>query len=159
MTDKTETPRGELTTRMPRKIKAGETIVIPGANSGVGIAAIQIALRQGCKVITTVSGSERFAKAKALGADLVIDRRKDDWVELARDLLRLFRDNSEGTCCFRDAACDKLLPQTLAEFRGNSYWTDALGDFCWQLRQPFLELLMESDCISSGRLNGLDAVV
>jgi len=67
------------------KIEDGETVVIPGANSGVGIAAIQIAKQKGCKVITTVSGPDRIAPAYELGADLVIDRRAEDWVAKARD--------------------------------------------------------------------------
>ena len=67
------------------KVQPGETVVIPGANSGVGIAAIQIAKQQGCRVITTISGPERMQKAYDLGADLVIDRRAEDWVQKARD--------------------------------------------------------------------------
>lgn len=66
------------------RIGKGETVVIPGANSGVGIAAIQIAKKQGCTVITTVSRPDRIEPAYALGADLVIDRRAENWVEKAR---------------------------------------------------------------------------
>lgn len=66
-------------------IQPGETVVIPGANSGVGIAAIQIAKQQGCKVITMVSGEKNLEQARLhQNADLVIDRRADNWVEKAR---------------------------------------------------------------------------
>lgn len=62
-------------------ISSGETIVIPGAGSGLGSAGIQIAKNKGCKVITIVSGNQKVEKAKNLGADLVIDRKKNDWVK------------------------------------------------------------------------------
>lgn len=70
------------------QIKAKETIVVPGAGSGLGVAGIQIAKRHGCTVITLVSGSGKAAKARALPegqrADLVIDRTNENWVEAAR---------------------------------------------------------------------------
>ncbi len=62
------------------QIQPGETVVIPGAGSGLGIAGIQIAKARGCRVITTVSGAAKIAPAQAVGADLVIDRTQSDWV-------------------------------------------------------------------------------
>lgn len=67
------------------KIAAGETIVIPGAGSGLGSAGIQIAKDKGCTVITLVSGADKVEKAKALGADFVIDRKATDWVQAVQD--------------------------------------------------------------------------
>ncbi len=70
------------------KIQPGETIVVPGAGSGLGAAGVQIAKAKGCKVITLVSGADKAEKARALPegqrADLVIDRKAEDWVEAAR---------------------------------------------------------------------------
>ena len=65
------------------KIQPGETIVIPGAGSGLGVAGVQIARAQGCRVITTVGSAAKLAPAYALGADLVIDRSQGDWVASA----------------------------------------------------------------------------
>lgn len=50
-------------------IKPGQTILVLGAGSGVGIAAIQIAKLFHCTVITTAGDESKLAKAKALGAD------------------------------------------------------------------------------------------
>lgn len=65
-------------------VQPGETVVVPGAGSGVGAAGVQIAKRLGCEVITTVGSAEKAAAAAALGADLVIDRSTCDWWEAVR---------------------------------------------------------------------------
>jgi len=47
-------------------LQPGETVVVPGAGSGLGIAGIQIARARGCRVITTVAGPAKLAQAAAL---------------------------------------------------------------------------------------------
>ena len=54
-------------------LKVGETVLVLGAGSGVGIAAIQIARLFHCRVITTAGNESKLAKARALGADYSID--------------------------------------------------------------------------------------
>src|SRR5262249_37761703 len=51
------------------QLQPGEEILILGAGSGVGSAAIQIAKFFGCRVIATAGSDEKLAKAKQLGAD------------------------------------------------------------------------------------------
>ena len=60
------------------KCKKGDTILIWGANSGVGSAAILLAKAKGLKVITVASDKNKAAFAKKLGADFVIDRNAKD---------------------------------------------------------------------------------
>lgn len=55
------------------RLRAGETILIQAGGSGVSVAAIQMAKLMGATVITTVSSEEKAAKARALGADHVIN--------------------------------------------------------------------------------------
>jgi NADPH:quinone reductase-like Zn-dependent oxidoreductase len=59
----------------PRRgdLKSGETVLVMGASSGVGTAAIQFAKARGAYVITTVGGPDKMQRAKDLGADEVID--------------------------------------------------------------------------------------
>ena len=59
----------------PRRadLKSGETVLVIGANSGVGTAAIQFAKARGCRVITTAGRDDKVRFAKKLGADEVID--------------------------------------------------------------------------------------
>ena len=58
--------------------KKGDIILIWGANSGVGSAAILLAKAKGIKVITVVSDSKKASLAKKLGADFIINRNKSD---------------------------------------------------------------------------------
>ena len=66
-------------------LKKGESVLIHAAGSGVGSAAIQIAKYLGAKVFTTVGSDEKIKRAKALGADEVINYQKKDFsVEVKR---------------------------------------------------------------------------
>lgn len=55
------------------KIQKGETILILGAGSGVGSAAIQIAKLYNCRIIATGGDEKKLQLAKSLGADYVIN--------------------------------------------------------------------------------------
>jgi NADPH:quinone reductase-like Zn-dependent oxidoreductase len=57
-------------------VKPGQTVLVLGANSGVGIAAIQIAKLFGATVIATAGSDAKAAKAREIGADHVIDHYK-----------------------------------------------------------------------------------
>jgi NADPH:quinone reductase-like Zn-dependent oxidoreductase len=60
------------------KLQAGEDVLVLAASSGVGMAAIQLAKMFHCRVIATAGGEAKLAKAKALGADYVIDHYTQD---------------------------------------------------------------------------------
>lgn len=62
-------------------VKAGETVLIHAAGSGVGSAAIQIAKFLGATVYTTVGDYKKVARAKKLGADEVILYKSKDFAE------------------------------------------------------------------------------
>ena len=68
------------------KLKAGETILVQAGGSGIGTAAIKMAKAIGCTVITTVGDDEKAEKAKAIGADHVINYRKDRFETITRKL-------------------------------------------------------------------------
>lgn len=57
------------------ELQPGEDVLILGAGSGVGTAAIQIAKFFGARVIATAGSDEKLAKAKELGADHVINHK------------------------------------------------------------------------------------
>ena len=57
----------------------GESCLIHGATSGIGVTAIQMAKAAGARVIATGRGGDKAAQAKALGADLAIDSSSQDW--------------------------------------------------------------------------------
>jgi alcohol dehydrogenase len=70
------------------KLEPGETILIHAGGSGIGSAAIQLAKRMGCTVITTVGSNDKIDKAKALGADHVINYREDRFEGVVRKLTK-----------------------------------------------------------------------
>lgn len=72
-------------------VRPGQTVLILGASSGVGIAAIQIAKMFQCRVITTAGNEEKLEKARALGADHGIDHYKQRISEEVRKIT-----NKEG---------------------------------------------------------------
>src|SRR5271166_1302950 len=57
-------------------LRAGQTVLVLGAGSGVGTAAIQIAKMLGAEVITTAGDERKLARARELGADHTIDHYK-----------------------------------------------------------------------------------
>ncbi len=61
-------------------LRVGESILIHGGAGGVGHVAIQIAKAIGAKVFTTVR-EDNFEFARKMGADVVIDYRKQDYVD------------------------------------------------------------------------------
>lgn len=62
-------------------LQPGETVLMHAAGSGVTSAGIQIAKLLGATVITTAGSDEKLVKAKALGADYMVNYRTHDFVE------------------------------------------------------------------------------
>jgi hypothetical protein len=67
-------------------LKAGETLLIQGGSSGIGVTAIQLARAAGATVIVTVGSDEKAAACLALGAHHVINHRTQDFVAEAKRL-------------------------------------------------------------------------
>jgi len=65
-------------------LKAGETLLVHGATSGIGVTAIQMAKAAGAKVIATARGADKAATARALGADVSVDTTAEDFAEVAK---------------------------------------------------------------------------
>jgi NADPH:quinone reductase-like Zn-dependent oxidoreductase len=61
-----------------------DTVLVLAAGSGVGQAAVQIGKAFGARVIATAGGEAKLAKARALGADEVVDHYRDDLVACVR---------------------------------------------------------------------------
>lgn len=65
-------------------LKAGETLMVHGATSGIGVAAIQMAKAAGARVIATARGADKAARALALGADIAVDASAEAFEAVAR---------------------------------------------------------------------------
>lgn len=87
-------------------LEAGQTVLIQAGGSGIGTAAIQLAKAVGATVITTVSTDEKAAKAKALGADHVINYKEERFEGVVRKLTK-----KEGV----DVVFEHVGPDTFAQ--------------------------------------------
>jgi NADPH:quinone reductase-like Zn-dependent oxidoreductase len=67
-------------------VQPGEDVLIHAAGSGVGSVGIQIAKLRGARVIATAGSDEKLEKARALGADEVINYTRADWPKEVRRL-------------------------------------------------------------------------
>jgi NADPH:quinone reductase-like Zn-dependent oxidoreductase len=72
-------------------VRPGQTVLVLGGSSGVGIAAVQIAKLFHCRVITTAGSESKLEKARALGADYGIDHYKK---KISQEVRRI--TNKEG---------------------------------------------------------------
>jgi len=65
-------------------LRAGETLLVHGANSGIGVTAIQMAKAADARVIATARGEPKAAQARGVGADLCLVTTRPDWAAEAR---------------------------------------------------------------------------
>ena len=66
-------------------LKSGETLLVHGGTSGIGTAAIQLAKAFGARVITTAGSAEKCDAARALGADVAVNYKSEDFVKATKD--------------------------------------------------------------------------
>ncbi|MCD6348022.1 MAG: zinc-binding dehydrogenase [Candidatus Korarchaeota archaeon] len=91
-------------------VREGEWVLVWGAGSGVGISSIQIAKLLGAHVIATVGDDWKVEKAYQLGADHVIQRRKEDVVAKVREI-------SKGVDVVVDSVGKETWPKSLKVLR------------------------------------------
>lgn len=89
------------------RVRAGERVLVLGAASGVGSAAIQIAKHEGATVIATAGTDEKRELGRALGADHVVDHSSPGW---SKEVQRL--TDAEGV-------------DVVVEHVGPATWTDS----------------------------------
>jgi putative PIG3 family NAD(P)H quinone oxidoreductase len=65
---------------MRAQLKRGETLLIHGGSSGIGTTAILLAKAFGARVIATAGNAQKCAACSALGADVAIDYKQEDFV-------------------------------------------------------------------------------
>jgi alcohol dehydrogenase len=70
------------------EIEPGQTVLIMGGTSGVGMAGIQIAKLYNCTVIATAGNKEKMDKCLEIGADDVVNHREADWYKKVREITK-----------------------------------------------------------------------
>lgn len=94
-------------------------ILVNGASGSIGSAAVQLAKARGATV-TAVCKTESISIVRALGADHIIDYKKDDFTQCGKVFDVVF--DAVGKSSFR--RCRKLLPN------GGYYFSTELGFLC-----------------------------
>ena len=69
-------------------IKPGQTVLVMGGTSGVGMVGIQIAKLYNCTVIATAGNKEKMDKCTEIGADFVVNHREADWHKKVREFTK-----------------------------------------------------------------------
>jgi NADPH:quinone reductase-like Zn-dependent oxidoreductase len=95
------------------KLLPGETVVVLGAGSGVGSAAIQIARLHGARVIAVARSAAKLARAKELGAEEGIDLAESDLREEVRRIT------------------DRRGADVVIEHVGRATWDQSVGSLAW----------------------------
>jgi putative PIG3 family NAD(P)H quinone oxidoreductase len=67
------------------RLRPGELLLVHGGSSGIGTMAIQLAVRSGARVAVTAGTAEKLSACAALGAEVLINYREQDFVEVVRD--------------------------------------------------------------------------
>ena len=68
------------------RLAAGETLLVHAAAGGVGSGAVQLGKAAGARVIGVAGGERKAEAARALGADVVIDRNTQDFVQVVKEV-------------------------------------------------------------------------
>ncbi len=93
------------------RLRAGEDVLVLGAGSGVGQAAIQIAWLHGARVFATAGTDAKLAKARQLGAYEVVNHTTQDVPEArARIHRRPRRRRRRRACRHRDVGSEPQVP-------------------------------------------------
>jgi putative PIG3 family NAD(P)H quinone oxidoreductase len=66
-------------------LRPGETLLVHGGASGIGTMAIQLAVTAGARVAVTAGSADKLARCRELGAEILVDYREQDFVEVVRD--------------------------------------------------------------------------
>jgi NADPH2:quinone reductase len=77
---------GHLALHRRARLQPGETLLVHAGAGGVGSAAIQLGLAAGARVLATAGGAAKVEVCRKLGADVAINYREEDFVEVVKDV-------------------------------------------------------------------------
>ena len=90
-------------------IRPGQTVLIMGGGSGMGIAGIQIAKLFNCLVIATAGNKDKMDKCLQLGADFAVNHRESHWYKKVREIT-----NKQGVDVIFEHIGKSTFPQELS---------------------------------------------
>lgn len=90
------------------RLEAGETFLVQGGSSGIGVAAIQIVRAMGNLVFATAGSADKCAACEALGAERAINYKSEDFVAVVRELT-----GGKGVDVILDMVAGEYVPREL----------------------------------------------
>lgn len=114
-------------------LQAGETLLVQAAAGGVGSAAVQLGKAAGATVIGVAGGRAKVEHVRALGADIVVDHRTEDFVAVVNDATQgrgadVVYDPVGGSTYDRSTKCIAFEGRiVVVGFAGGTIQTPALG--------------------------------
>jgi NADPH:quinone reductase len=90
------------------QLKPGETLLVQGGSSGIGVTAIQLAKQLGHRVLATAGSDEKCRACEALGAERGINYRTEDFVALVKALT-----NGKGADVILDMVAGDYVPREI----------------------------------------------
>lgn len=112
------------------RLQKGETLLVHGAAGGTGYAAIQLGKALGARVLAVASGAEKCAFCREQGAEVVIDRREQDFVDAVKECTEgkgadVVFDPVGGETFLRSLDCMNAEGRLLAIGFASGAWADA----------------------------------
>jgi putative PIG3 family NAD(P)H quinone oxidoreductase len=108
------------------RLVAGESFLVHGGSSGIGLTAIQLAKNFGARVFCTVGNAQKAKACESLGADVVINYKEQDFVEVVA------------------AQTDKKGVNLILDMVGGSYVQGNLKSLAWDGRLAQIAFLQPS---------------
>lgn len=90
------------------RLQPGETLLVHGGASGIGTTAIQLASALGARVFATAGSEEKCGLCRELGAELAINYREQDFVEVCREAT-----GGQGVDLILDMVAGDYVPRNL----------------------------------------------
>lgn len=130
-------------------LKTGETLLLHGATSGIGVTAIQMAKAAGAKVIATARGAEKARTALALGADVAVDATSEDFAEVAK--------REGGVDVVLDMVGGDYFPKNLDAIRTGGRIVYIASQAGGEVSLPIFRIMMKRAVITGSTLRPRDA--
>jgi putative PIG3 family NAD(P)H quinone oxidoreductase len=130
-------------------LKAGETLLLHGATSGIGATAIQMAKAAGARVIATARGAGKAKAALALGADVAVDATSEDFAEVAKA--------DGGVDVVLDMVGGDYFPKNLDAIRTGGRIVYIASQAGGEVNLPIFRIMMKRAVITGSTLRPRDA--
>jgi putative PIG3 family NAD(P)H quinone oxidoreductase len=130
-------------------LKAGETLLLHGATSGIGATAIQMAKAAGARVIATARGAGKARAALALGADVAVDATSEDFAEVAKA--------DGGVDVVLDMVGGDYFPKNLDAIRTGGRIVYIASQAGGEVTLPIFRIMMKRAVITGSTLRPRDA--